>query len=176
MGVWERVAVGLVAEGVLSVNAEGHIYRHKIMSHGTWRTLRQPRRIDHGKRYLSIKIQMDGKVRNVKAHRLVWHVANGPIPNGLQINHINLDKQDNRLTNLELVTASQNIRHSYDNGRTIPWSNTNEWRGKPKITESQRVEIRRRRAQGATLKQIAADYAISTSHTHRIVTARKKVE
>jgi len=43
-------------------------------------------------------------------HRFVWEYFNGEIPQGLEINHINEDKSDNRLENLELVTKKQNIR------------------------------------------------------------------
>jgi len=48
-------------------------------------------------------------------HRLVYEAFKGEIPKGLEINHINGIKNDNRLINLELVTHSQNIQHSYTN-------------------------------------------------------------
>lgn len=50
------------------------------------------------------------------AHRLIWESVHGPIPNGLQINHINGIKTDNRICNLELVTCKQNIEHSIRTG------------------------------------------------------------
>lgn len=40
--------------------------------------------------------------------RLIWFAVNGPIPEGMQINHKNHDRADDRLSNLELVTAQQN--------------------------------------------------------------------
>ena len=43
-------------------------------------------------------------------HRFVWEQFMSDIPKGYQINHINEDKTDNRLENLELVTQKENIR------------------------------------------------------------------
>ncbi|HHA2946403.1 TPA: HNH endonuclease signature motif containing protein [Stenotrophomonas maltophilia] len=51
--------------------------------------------------------------RRVLAHRVVWEAAVGPIPLGLQVNHKNGVKTDNRLCNLELVTPSENLRHAH---------------------------------------------------------------
>lgn len=47
------------------------------------------------------------------AHRMIWASVHGPIPDGMQINHINGIKTDNRIENLELVTASENTKHAY---------------------------------------------------------------
>lgn len=41
-------------------------------------------------------------------HRLVFEAFNGSIPEGLQVNHINEIKTDNRLENLNLMTAKEN--------------------------------------------------------------------
>jgi hypothetical protein len=45
------------------------------------------------------------------AHRVVWIAANGLIPDGLQINHRNRLRWDNRIDNLELVAVTGNQRH-----------------------------------------------------------------
>ena len=44
-------------------------------------------------------------------HRLVWETFNGTIPEGLQVNHINEVKSDNRLSNLNLMTAKENTNY-----------------------------------------------------------------
>lgn len=47
-------------------------------------------------------------------HIVIWITFKGAIPEGMEINHKNGIKSDNRLINLELVTHSQNIIHSYE--------------------------------------------------------------
>jgi len=46
-------------------------------------------------------------------HRAVWSAANGPIPAGYHIHHINENRKDNRLENLALIAASEHHRHHF---------------------------------------------------------------
>lgn len=48
--------------------------------------------------------------------RFIWEAVHGPIPEGMQINHINGIKTDNRLVNLECVTPSGNRQHALRTG------------------------------------------------------------
>ena len=49
-------------------------------------------------------------------HRLVAEAWIGPIPDRYQVNHIDGNKWNNKLDNLEITTASENIRHAMENG------------------------------------------------------------
>lgn len=45
---------------------------------------------------------------NQTESRIIWILMNGVIPNGMQIDHINMDKLDNKIENLRLATPRQN--------------------------------------------------------------------
>jgi hypothetical protein len=51
------------------------------------------------------------------AHRIVWQMVNGAIPQGMMIDHINQDKSDNRIHNLRLVSNKQNTQNATRNPR-----------------------------------------------------------
>jgi hypothetical protein len=49
--------------------------------------------------------------RRIVRSRLVWIYHNGDIPNGLDIDHINRVRNDDRIENLRLVTRRQNAQN-----------------------------------------------------------------
>lgn len=58
-----------------------------------------------------VEIGIDGRL--VGAHRAAWMHANGAIPAGHVVDHINGNKRDNRLGNLRVVTVAQNGRNRH---------------------------------------------------------------
>lgn len=67
--------------------------------------------------YLRVALSKNGKTKRFSVHTLVITTFRGPIPPGMQVNHINENKKDNRLVNLEIVTAKQNSNHGTRNER-----------------------------------------------------------
>lgn len=63
-----------------------------------------------GYRKVDIKFN-NGRRISKTVHRLVYEAFNGPIPNGLVINHKDEDKTNNSLSNLEAMTRAENIRY-----------------------------------------------------------------
>ena len=70
--------------------------------------------------YKNFSPSKDALYGNKAIHRCLWEAFNGPIPNKLEINHKNLDRSDNRLANLELLTHKQNVQHAMDIYRQDP--------------------------------------------------------
>lgn len=66
------------------------------------------------KGYAQVSLCKDSTYTRKAVHRLLWEAFNGPIPGRLEINHKDLDRSNNRLENLELVTHQQNLKHAID--------------------------------------------------------------
>lgn len=100
------------------------IWKEKVVTnwrHKTWNTKFSGKiagSLDD-KGYLRIKMLKS----RFFAHRIIWKMCNGPIPEGMLIDHINGNKADNRLENLRLVTNQQNCFNTSAKGYT--WHKTN---------------------------------------------------
>lgn len=66
--------------------------------------------------YAIIHLWRDNKGENKLVHRLVAETFKGNPEGKPLVNHIDGDKHNNRASNLEWVTASENTQHAYDTG------------------------------------------------------------
>ena len=48
------------------------------------------------------------KNKQLKVHRIIWEMHNDKIPDGMEIDHINHKRDDNRIDNLRLVNRKEN--------------------------------------------------------------------
>lgn len=69
-------------------------------------------------KYLSVGLLDKNKKKCTKlVHRLVAEVFLDNYALNLQVNHIDFDRLNNNVSNLEMVTMEDNLKHSRDNGR-----------------------------------------------------------
>ena len=68
----------------------------------------------NGNGYLIISIydSVNLKRKNYYQHRFIWEVFNGIIPKDMQTDHIQPNRNDNRIINLQLLTPKQNSQKS----------------------------------------------------------------
>lgn len=114
--------------------------------------------------YLRVKMRS----RRWLVHRAVVTAFIGEIPPGLEVNHKNGDKTDNRIDNLEVLTPSENVKHSIAVLKTK--RAPGEQNANAKLTDAGVLEIRERHADGESAEELAFAYGITRGHVWRLVT------
>lgn len=109
-----------------------------------------------------------GKVKNIQAHRLVWLAFKGLIKDKtFEINHIDGNKTNNNISNLELVSRSSNMCHARDNHLLKNAEGTNN--PNAKLTKNQVIKIRKMFCNGCTQKYIANALGLNKWTVHEVV-------
>lgn len=72
--------------------------------------------VQHGKKYRQVNLYKGSKLYHYYVHILMAKAFIGNPLNKAEVNHKNGIHADNRIKNLEWVTRSENIQHSYDIG------------------------------------------------------------
>ena len=86
----------------------------------------------------------------VSVHRAMWVLCRGiPLSLDAEVEHIDHNRENNRLENLRLISKQENVPHQ--------------------ITYADAEEIRRKREDGNTLKALAEEYGISQSSVRNII-------
>lgn len=124
---------------------------------------------DNGNGYKHVGIQKNQKRKQCYVHRLVLEAFKG-LEEGKEANHINGDKSDNRLINLEWMTRQENIDHASKNGlmrcseyqkKQTSLANRGSGYGDSKLHEDDIPKIRSMRESGMTYKEIASVYDVN---------------
>lgn len=112
--------------------------------------------------YLTLK-KSPGKEVNrwlcAQAHRLVHLHFHGDIGKGLEINHKNAKRDDNRPENLEAVTHDENMKHAARLG--LIKSRKGSTNHNAKLNETAVTEMRLLREQGLSYQIIARQFGVS---------------
>lgn len=109
----ERVFKKHIEKGFFELDKNGNIKRCKKYEANFGRKRKivncTPKLITRKvKEYIQLTITINDRLWCVYAHRILWIYFNGEIPPNLEIHHENTIRSDNSLTNLELVTHSEN--------------------------------------------------------------------
>ena len=99
-------------------------------------------------------------------HRIVYEVFVGKIPEGLQINHIDGNKSNNHLSNLEVCTASENIKHAFRLGLNTP--NRGEKAHNSKVTEDEVISMYGMFKNGYSNDQVAEVFKLHSRYVSLI--------
>lgn len=81
-------------------NKKGHIIKLQVGTYG----------------YLQVNLDFNGKNKTKKVHRLVAKAFIPNIENKPQVNHIDGNKKNNHINNLEWCTNRENVQHAFDIG------------------------------------------------------------
>lgn len=162
-------------EEYYEVSCEGNIRsrEQKACAKTNWRNIKirylSSKRPSKGYRGVLLRNGID-KVKRRSVHRIVAQ-AFIPNPNNLpQINHLNGDKNDNRVENLEWCTASQNMFHCYKTKLRTPDVGVGEKHPSARLSNEQIVEIRLMR--GRNVNDVSSFFGVTNRHIH-LIWARK---
>jgi len=128
-------------EGIFQVSNFGRIKRISVRSSHSSRFVgrfRKPQKHNDG--YLQIDLS---RGHHQLIHKIVMDAFVGPCPSGYEVNHIDHDRQNNCLRNLEYVTPKENVNKSLVLGVALLNKARGEKQGLAKLTTEQVVNIRR---------------------------------
>jgi hypothetical protein len=120
------------------------------------------RSTDYATIYPTVLLSVNGVHKTLRVHRLVALAFLPTDPNKTHVNHIDGNKQNNNVSNLEWVTQAENNLHSYRELKRIP-----PMKGKipsnRKIKDSDIPEMDRLNKSGISTKEIGKKYGINSS-------------
>ena len=144
---------------------------YKIFKDGTVINNKTSKIVKHRKSwdYLYVGLSIKGKPKSIYLHKLLATYFIKNISDKSVVNHINGDKLDNRLSNLEWVTRSEDGRHAY---KLELQDKKGEKHHFSRLKDKDIVEIRRLYRSGQKQYKIAKQFGVGQGNISRIVTKR----
>ena len=150
------IIAGALSTGKIEVDfATGKIYSTRIRGHEGERILLNGSDCNG---YIVHTLSFGGYKKQCRAHQIVWIAAHGEYnKDKWQIDHKNRNRKDNRLDNLRLVSAKDNIANQQRPDTRI-------------LKEEERFAIWKLYNEGQnSVREIAEDFGISKSLVYKIV-------
>ena len=127
--------------------------------------------------YVSVTLYRNGVSEKKYVHILVWTAFKGAVPPNLEINHIDGNKANPILINLETGTHQHNIQHAISSGLWNPKKVTpmrGELNGNAKLANSAVVEIKNELKNNKRVFLIATERGVSIQTIYRIKRGTRK--
>jgi hypothetical protein len=117
---------------------------HTNNQHGScskWKKGKQLKQYDNQHGYLVAHLH-NGKPKTIAVHRIIALAFIPNTDNKSEVNHIDGDKTNNKISNLEWNTRSENQKHAFATGLNKPNDKAGEKNAMSKLTKSQVHRIR----------------------------------
>lgn len=102
-----------MSKQITAEEARAHLAYNPITGEFAWISSAQGRKSAVGTKTNQGYILVTINRKHCRAHRLAWLMVHGEMPpKGMDIDHANGDRADNRLCNLRLATRSQNANNA----------------------------------------------------------------
>lgn len=134
------------------VSDDGKVYSDKYRK----RRELSPRKNARG--YLYVNLSKNGKYKSVSIHKLVAKAFLTNYDSNFEVNHIDGNKENNNISNLECVSHSTNMRHAFKIG--LNTARQHEKHHAAKLNENQIKDIRERYGKGEKIVDISKSYPI----------------
>lgn len=122
--------------------------------------------------YSHVNLYKNKKLKQHRVHRIVMLAFTHMPNNKTSFNHIDGNKSNNKLSNLEWCTQKENTIHAYKTG--LAKGRPGEQNSNSKLTKKQVLEIRNLYTQGNwTHRELAQKYNISRRHVGDIINRKR---
>lgn len=122
--------------------------------------------------YPYVGLRKNYKKKVITVHRLVALAFLENKENKSTVNHIDGNKENNNVSNLEWATPSENIIHAHKTGLFPKGFSTGENSGVSKLKNEDVMEIRRLFESGVSRKELTQTFSVSDSTIAKIVTGK----